>query len=218
MDVCFFRAYEKDKPAKITHHLAWSRAAPATGDLLLVAGYPGSTDRFRTVADLEDLYGPQNFLRFKAMSRLSNALSEFAKDNPDNERHARAELFGLDNEVASLLSSFDTQEKLLTRIRTREDAQQSLLARKDPDAAKRCRQALDRIAACKKEGVELSQSYFFLESSAAFQTYLFEYARALLRLADESAKPFGSAPTGNGRAQENRPGTASGSGLKRSKN
>src|SRR5262249_20899052 len=71
----------------------------------------------------------------------------------------------------------------------REDAQQATLARKDPEAAKRRRQALDRIAECKKQGAELSQSHFFLESSFGFQTYLFDYARSLLRLAEESAKP-----------------------------
>jgi hypothetical protein len=28
-DVCFFRTYEKGKPAKIAHYLAWGNAAPA---------------------------------------------------------------------------------------------------------------------------------------------------------------------------------------------
>ena len=189
LDACFFRAYENDKPAKVRHHLAWSTATPANGDLVLVSGYPGSTDRLRTSADLEDLFGPQQFLRFKAISRLNERLTEFAEANPENERHARFETFALDNEVGSQLSSLGTQEKLLARIRTREAAEQAQLARTDPESARRRRQALERIAVCKKEGLELSQSYFFLESSNAFQTYLFDYARSLLRLADESAKP-----------------------------
>jgi hypothetical protein len=189
LDVCFFRAYENGKPATITHHLAWSPAAPAPGDLVLAAGYPGSTDRFRTAADLEDRYGPQSFLRLKAISRLNNCLADFAKTNSDNERHVRCEALVLDNEIRSSLSSLETQEKLLARIRTRDGAQQSLLARQDPEAATRCRQAQDRIAACMREGEKLAQAYFFLESSYAFQTYLFGYARDLLRLAEESAKP-----------------------------
>ncbi len=191
LDVCFFRAYENGKPAKTPHHLAWSRAAPARGDLVLISGYPGSTDRFRTPADLEDLYGPQYYLRFKGLSRLSNRLAEFAKANPQFERHARFEAAVVDNEVATVLSSLDTQEKLLGQIRVRDGAEQSSLAQKDPQAARRRQQALDRIAGCKKDGAELSQAHFFLESANAFQSSLFDYARDLLRLAEESAKPEG---------------------------
>ena len=189
LDVCFFRAYEKGQPAKIAHHLAWSSTAPAKDDLVLIPGYPGSTDRFRTPADLEDRYGPQYYLRFKLISRLNNSLAEFAKANPDHERHAQFEASALDNEVGNVLSALDTQEKLLARIRVRNRAEQSSLAQKAPQLAKKRQQALDRIAACTKENVELSQAFFFLESASAFQTSLFDYARDLLRLADESAKP-----------------------------
>ena len=89
----------------------------------------------------------------------------------------------------SALLVIDAQEKLLARIRTREDTQQSLLTCKDPETAKRRRQALDRIATCMKEGADLLQSQFFLESGHAFQTSLFADARALVRFADDCAKP-----------------------------
>jgi hypothetical protein len=191
LDVCFFRAYEKGKPAKIAHHLPWSSAAPASGDLVLISGYPGSTDRYRTPADLELRFGPQYYLRFKAISRLNNSLAEFAKANPEHERHARFEASLLDNEIATILSGFDTQEKLLARIRVRDAAEQSLLAQKDPQTARRRQQALDQIAVCTKGAVELSKAHLFLESAFAFQTCLFDYARDLLRLAEESAKPDG---------------------------
>jgi Peptidase S46/HEAT repeats len=191
LDVCFFRVYEKGKPAKVAHHLTWSSDAPKADDLILISGYPGSTDRFRTPADLEDQYGPRYYLRFKAISRLNNSLAEFAKAHPDHERNARFEAAALDNEVGGILSSLDTQEKLLARIRNRDREEHSSLAMRDPEKAKLRQQALNRIAACKKEGAELSQAYFFLESAQAFPTYLFDYARSLLRLADESAKPDG---------------------------
>jgi hypothetical protein len=189
LDVCFFRAYEMDRPAKVAHHLAGSAAPLGKGDLVLASGYPGATDRFRTAAELEDLYGPQFMLRFKAICRLNNGLAQFAGADPDNERHARAEAAAVDNEVGSLLSSLETQEKLIAQIRMREDARQAALVCKDAKSAKQRQQALERIAACVKDGSELSQSYFFLESSYAFKTYLFDYARDLVRLADESAKP-----------------------------
>src|SRR6202040_526823 len=33
LDVCFFRVYENDKPAKIKHHLKWAKKALAGDDL-----------------------------------------------------------------------------------------------------------------------------------------------------------------------------------------
>jgi hypothetical protein len=188
VDACFFRAYENGKPAKVTNHLRWSRAAPATGDLVLISGYPGESDRFRTSADLEARYGMRYFLRFKIISRLNNRLAEFARANPEHKRRAEYEASLLDGEVGSVLSALDSLEKILGRIRAREQAEQSLLVQEDPEAATQRQEALDRIAVCVRENHELSQAYFFLETAHAFQSDLFDYARGLLRLADESAK------------------------------
>ena len=55
LDVCFFRAYEDGKPAKIEHYLKWSTSGSKEGDLVFVAGHPGRTDRLNTVASLEFL-------------------------------------------------------------------------------------------------------------------------------------------------------------------
>src|SRR2546423_952083 len=55
LDICFFRAYEDGKPAKIEHFLKWSEAGAKEGDLVFVAGHPGHTDRLNTVAHLEYL-------------------------------------------------------------------------------------------------------------------------------------------------------------------
>ena len=93
LDICFFRAYENGKPAKTPGHLAWGPAAPESGDLAFVAGHPAHGDRFCTSADLEAKYGPLYFLHYKAISRLSNRLAEFIKDNPDLERHASWDTF-----------------------------------------------------------------------------------------------------------------------------
>ena len=55
LDICFFRAYENGKPAKIEHYLKWSADGSKEGDLVFVAGHPGRTDRLNTVASLEYL-------------------------------------------------------------------------------------------------------------------------------------------------------------------
>jgi hypothetical protein len=83
-----------------------------------------------------------------------------------------------------------SQEYILDRSRVRERGDQALL-QSAPEAAKRRQQALDHIATCMKEGAQLAQAHLFLESARAFQTPLFDYARHLVRLGEESAKPDG---------------------------
>ena len=55
LDVAFFRAYDDGKPAKPAHFFAWGERGTKEGDLVFVAGNPGSTSRLNTVAHLEHL-------------------------------------------------------------------------------------------------------------------------------------------------------------------
>src|SRR5213595_3659970 len=53
LDVCIFRAYENEQPAKIEHFLKWNAEGPTDGELTFVSGHPGRTSRLETMADLE---------------------------------------------------------------------------------------------------------------------------------------------------------------------
>src|SRR5262245_35062512 len=55
LDMCFFRVYENDKPAKIEHYLTWSKGGATENELVFISGHPGRTDRLATVAELEYL-------------------------------------------------------------------------------------------------------------------------------------------------------------------
>ncbi len=44
LDVCFFRIYEDEKPAKIDHYLTWSKNGCKDGELVFVSGHPGRTN------------------------------------------------------------------------------------------------------------------------------------------------------------------------------
>ncbi len=52
LDITFLRAYENGKPAATPHYLKWSREGAKNGELALVSGHPGSTDRFITYAQM----------------------------------------------------------------------------------------------------------------------------------------------------------------------
>jgi len=53
LDSAFVRLYENGKPVQTTAHLKWRRSAPAAGELVFVAGNPGSTSRLDTRSQLE---------------------------------------------------------------------------------------------------------------------------------------------------------------------
>ena len=97
LDVCFFRAYEHDKPARPVHHLKWSKNGTSDGDLVFVAGHPGRTDRLNTLASLEyqrDVAAPTtlDYLRTKEAFLL-----EYGKRGREAFRQSKEDLFGIQN-------------------------------------------------------------------------------------------------------------------------
>src|SRR6202040_3307701 len=55
LDICIFRAYENGQPAKPEHFLKWNTKGPSAGELTLVSGHPGRTERQLTTDELVDL-------------------------------------------------------------------------------------------------------------------------------------------------------------------
>ena len=70
LDITFLRAYENDQPASTPNYLKWSRSGVKDGELALVSGHPGSTDRFITLAQfayMRDVSYPRNLKMLKAI-------------------------------------------------------------------------------------------------------------------------------------------------------
>lgn len=187
-DVCFFRAYEEGRPARIKDFLSFATTAPQPGELVLLSGFPGATSRFRTASDIEAYYGRRFFLWFKHLGRWQNVVADFCQQSPDNDRLGRLECFGLENEFSSELFLWHTLEKQLAKKRAREKSFAESFA-DNPQLTATYQQAHARIANAFKNEERLDP-YFFLEHpAAAFNSDLFHFARRLLRLADEAAKP-----------------------------
>src|SRR5687767_10683319 len=97
LDISFFRAYENDKPAKVEHHLAWSKAGAAEDELVFVAGHPGRTSRLNTVAHLEFLRDRQFPSTLNTLRRREVLLKTYSDESLENARRAEDELFGYQN-------------------------------------------------------------------------------------------------------------------------
>src|SRR5262249_27158370 len=79
LDVCFFRAYENDKPVRCEHFFRWNQSGPAEGDLVFVTGHPGTTNRLETYEKLRhrrDVTLPVTLARLRAFEAALTQVGE----------------------------------------------------------------------------------------------------------------------------------------------
>jgi hypothetical protein len=191
LDVCFFRVYENDQPAKIQHYLKWSKNGSKEGDLTFVSGHPGSTNRQFTMAELEFLRDTQYPYVVPRIKRIEVALSVWSARSEENARRAKDELFGFQNArkvydgrqsglySASIMGPKAAQEKSFQQqVRDRANGREVLAA-------------YDTIANAVRAQTKIYKDYRLLEGGHALMSDLFSTARTLLRAGDERPKPNG---------------------------
>lgn len=191
LDVCFFRAYENGQPARVPHHLTWSRNGAAEGELTFVSGHPGRTSRLLTVAELEFLRDVTYPYTIEFLHRAEVILGAYSVRSAENARRAKDDLFGVQNSrkarqggLAGLL-----EPQFFTTKRAAEQALREAATR-DPKLHEFAG-AWDRIAAAQQTIGERALEYRLLELGHGFTGELFPIARTLLRAAAEQPKPDG---------------------------
>ena len=92
LDVAFLRLYEDGKPAKVTDWLRWSARGTRAGELVMVSGHPGSTQRLNTVDHLRFLRDVAYPSYLELLYRREIALQQFAHPvDPVRRGHAATE-------------------------------------------------------------------------------------------------------------------------------
>jgi hypothetical protein len=137
VDICVMRAYENGQPVKPAAHLPFSPTGVADGELVFVSGNPGSTSRLDTVGQLDaqrDLYLP---LTLEVLKRRLAALRAYSARGPEQERRARAQIFGLENGLKSQQGQLDAllDAKAMARKMGEEKALRAKVAADPPLAA-----------------------------------------------------------------------------------
>jgi peptidase S46-like protein len=189
LDMCFFRAYEDGKPAKVEHYLKWSKNGVADGDLIFVAGHPGHTDRLNTIADLEYQRDVRYPNALKYLNRLEVMLTIYSMKSANHEREAKDELFSIANSRKAYFWGLNGLQdaSIMTKKMAQEKALRDAVA-KNPEL-KGYADAWDKIAAIQKVRTENGIRYNLLERGQGFNSVLFGYARTLVRAAEELPKP-----------------------------
>lgn len=196
LDICFFRAYEDDQPAKIEHYLAWSKAGAGDGELVFVSGNPGRTNRLNTVAHLKFLRDRVMPLTLNVLRRREVALRTYSDHSRENARRAQDDLFSYQNSRKARLGGLAGLQDpaILGRKQNAEGdlrkavANDSELKRSYGDAWKQVDDALATWG-------RIYSDWYLLEGGPpfnmgqAFNSDLFRVARMMVRLTTERAKP-----------------------------
>ncbi|MGC3982953.1 MAG: S46 family peptidase [Steroidobacteraceae bacterium] len=190
LDGAFLRLYENDKPATTPVHLTWSGRAPKVGEVTYVVGNPGSTQRLYTQAQL-------GFLRDVALPATELLLSEWRgrmiaamDDDAEKTRTGSEQLFSIENSYKAYYGRWQSllDKDFANKLAGNEQALRSSVANNaalkntisDPWA---------EIENAVQAYRSFYQSYTWLEGRAGSGSELFQYARNLVRAAQERAKP-----------------------------
>jgi hypothetical protein len=195
LDICFFRVYENDRPVHVDNYLKWSAVGAAEGDLILVSGHPGRTERLDTVAHLEyqrdyAVPGTLNLLR-----RREVLLQNFSDRGNENSRRAEDNLFSIKNSRKAYLGMLGgLQDPAIIGKKKLDEKELRESVDRDPKLKQAYGDAWDQVAATLKTLLTIRDEYNLFaigpqRRAQAFNSSLFDIAIKLLRLAQESPKP-----------------------------
>lgn len=190
LDSAFVRLYENGKPVATPNHLRWNDAAPTAGEAVFVAGNPGGTDRQLTMSQLDTQRTLQLPQTITELSELRGRLIRFGEESAENKRIAQELLFGLENSYKvywGRLKALDDPAFASTLAADRNDLRQKVVGVKgklpadfgDPWAT--IDQAQLQVAA-------MALPHSFVEGGPPASD-LFDYAKTLVRGAEERTKP-----------------------------
>lgn len=182
-DVSFLRAYESGKPAATPDYLRWSAHGSKAGDLVFVAGNPGSTQRELTVSQLRYLRDVALPDALAQLSELRGVLEQYQTEGPEQLRTTKEELFYVENSykvVTGQLQALDDPAFFNSLVRK----ENALRAR----AGARDASLWTKMAAVQKLKEQLRDTYTY-KSGGFLRTSYFDIARTLVRLPVEKAKP-----------------------------
>ncbi len=190
LDICFFRAYEDDRPAQIEHHLTWSKSGAGDEELIFVSGHPGRTNRLNTVAHLK-------FLRDRVMPRSLNVLRRrevmlrnYSERSAENARQAQEELFSYQNSRKARLGGLaGLQDPEILGQKQKAEDQLRRAVKNDRKLAEAYGDAWQQVDQALKTWGGIYDNWYLLEFGAAFNSEQFQIARRIVRLTDETEMP-----------------------------
>jgi hypothetical protein len=190
IDMSLVRVYENDKPVKVENYFKWSKTGAKEDELVFVTGHPGSTSRLNTVAHLESLRDVSIPLVLRMLETRRDMLKQYMAQGEEQTRRSQNELNSIENSIKvykGQLAGLQDKSLMAKKLKAEQALRASINA--DPKKKQEYGDAWDAIAKGHKGFAEYARERRFLDLAAGFNTTLFGYARALVRMAEENEKP-----------------------------
>jgi hypothetical protein len=190
IDMALVRVYENDQPVHPENYFKWSTAGTKDGSLIFVSGNPGSTSRLDTVAHLQQLRDTSIPIILRLLERRETMLKQYMSKGEEETRRAQNELNSIQNSLKVYRGQIEglKAESLMARKSKEESALRKSIAA-NPERQKMYGDAWDAIAKAHANYPSYIKDRRIFEQMGGFNATVFAFARTLVRLADESAKP-----------------------------
>lgn len=190
IDMALVRVYENDQPVHPENYLKWSTAGTKDGELVFVTGHPGSTARLNTVAHLEELRDTSIPIILRLLERREKMLMSYMAMGAEQTRQAQNELNSVQNSLKVYRGQLaGLKDKALLDRKMKEEAALRKSIAANPEREKMYGSAWDAIARAHGGLPTYIRERRIFDQGSGFNTATFGFARALVRLAAENAKP-----------------------------
>lgn len=187
LDITFVRVYEKGKPASTPNYLKWSATGAPEGEFIIASGYPGSTARLLTIAQLAYQREVGNPLQEKVWKTRRKALEDYSKRGAEQLRQANSGMRSLANSLKRLEGQ---QNGLLNpRNFAKKEAEEKDLRDKLAAKADLNRQYAPAWGAIAKANAELPSKANQIAFSSLASSRLATIAQQIVTYHIETAKP-----------------------------
>ncbi len=190
LDLALYRVYENDQPVKSEHYFKWSAGGAKEGELVFTSGHPGSTSRLNTYVHLEYFrdFGFPFLLKF--LDRYNATLKKYSEKGEEERRRARDEVLSIENAIKARrggLHGLQNKNVMASKLKDEQILTQKVNA--NPKMKKAYADAWAAIAKGRKSLPSYEVERRMLDSGWAFNTTYFNWARSIVRISSESAKP-----------------------------
>ncbi len=190
LDMALLRVYADGKPARVEHHFRLDPKGADEGELVMVTGHPGNTQRLLTVAQLETVRDLDMPFRLGLARELRGYLTRYGEEDPEQARVAKSDLFSVENGIKARTGMFQTLlgPSLLAAKREEEAAARAWVAA-DPARVAEYGDPWKAIADAQVTWRNLYLRFQMIEQLRGFASDYAGFARTLVRGTVEKAKP-----------------------------
>src|SRR6185295_6425840 len=190
LDIALLRVYEDGKPARLRDFFPFSKAGADAGEMVFVSGHPGSTQRQLTMSELESFRDVRLVGGLLRLAEERGILEQYSRLGPEAARIAENDLFGIENGYKAYVGELKALlDPALTKQKQKEERELRAFVASRPALRARVGGAWDAIEKAQQVYRGIEAQYSAIEGARAFAGHYFAHARALVRGAEERAKP-----------------------------